>query len=166
MSCAHISLPIYSTIRLVRSKELCTKGGGGCGVAYSALEQAVGPAMLVQAQSESQRGTCRSLASDQCCAQMVSLYVGIKFSVLQGIVQSMQMGTLVFGKRFCGGSCALRVGFGFPSFFLWILHPCCWKLSSPSMDLTSRSQAPSHSLALLSCMALSSLSSCHSLPWI
>lgn len=50
----------------------------------------------MQVQLESQRGRCRSLASDQCYAKMASLQVGTKFSALQCMVQSMQMGSCVF----------------------------------------------------------------------
>ena len=61
VSCAYIFLPIYSTIRLIKSKGLCTKGVQGHGVAYSALEQTVGP-VLVQVKSESQSARCRASA--------------------------------------------------------------------------------------------------------
>lgn len=62
VSSAHVFLPIHSTIRLIKNEGLCTKGAVGHGIAYSALEQAVGPAVLVQVKSESQSGKCRSLA--------------------------------------------------------------------------------------------------------
>lgn len=86
MSSAHIFLLIYSTISLTRNKGFCTKGIGGCGIAYSVLGQDIGPAVLMQVQSESQRGRCKALASDQCCVQMASLQLGIKLSVLQDMV--------------------------------------------------------------------------------
>lgn len=88
----------YDAIGPVKNEGLGTKIAEGYGLAYSALEQAMGPAVLGQAKSASPSGRCRALAKDQCWAPMGSLQLGTRLSVLHSWVQSLQKGPFVPGE--------------------------------------------------------------------